>query len=204
MLGTPVYALGLSVCVLGELVWTLGQPVYVLGEPVYALGQFIYVLGLSVYALGHSVRALGRLIFALRLSLDVLTVRILVPGLQIDPSGISIAVFRLPANAHQCTISRLQPSRRRSEGLFPELLDRMQAHHIAFGVLDEGDEAILADGIFLLHHFASMLCGASGFHRAIGAREVNDRAGATGVLALHFHQGESGQATPDFSCASAR
>lgn len=63
----------------------------------------------------------------------------------------------------------------------------MQADHVAFGVLDERSKAILVDGEFLPHHFASMLGGASRFQGTIGLRErKNDRAAAAGVLLSDF------------------
>lgn len=61
--------------------------------------------------------------------------------------------------------------------LVTELFDRVQADHVAFGVLDEGDEAVLPDGEFLLHHLAAMLRSATGFREG-GAKPAAFAAAA--------------------------
>jgi hypothetical protein len=50
----------------------------------------------------------------------------------------------------------------------------VQADHVAFAVVNEGDVAVLADGKFGFVDFASVLRGALGFDGAIGCVEVND------------------------------
>ena len=58
----------------------------------------------------------------------------------------------------------------------------MQGDRVAFGVLDEGDEAVFPDGEFLFHHLATILRGATGFHGAIEAGEIDDCAASAGIL----------------------
>src|SRR4249919_1556061 len=52
----------------------------------------------------------------------------------------------------------------------------------------QGDEAVLADGEFVLEYPATACRRALRFHRAVGAGEVDDGAVAAGRIALHLHQ----------------
>jgi hypothetical protein len=62
----------------------------------------------------------------------------------------------------------------------PDSLQRMQVNQVALGVLHEGDEAVLANAGFGLHYLAGGRLRTGCLFRAVGAREVHQRASDTG------------------------
>lgn len=64
----------------------------------------------------------------------------------------------------------------------------MQADHVALGVMDEGDEAIPADGPLLQMDASTIADRAAGFDRAVIAGEIDDGASAAGILVGHFNE----------------
>ena len=62
-----------------------------------------------------------------------------------------------------------------------------------FGVVDEGDEAVLADGEFFFEDASAVFGGAAGFDGAVEAGEVDDNGIAGGAFgAWHFDEGAGG------------
>jgi hypothetical protein len=70
----------------------------------------------------------------------------------------------------------------------------VQADHVAFGIVYQGDETVLADGEFFLEDFAAVLHSARGFDGAIGAGEV-DEDGVTRWTTIAGHLDECSWAT---------
>jgi hypothetical protein len=68
----------------------------------------------------------------------------------------------------------------------------MKTDHIAFGVVNEGDESVFSDGELFLEDSAAVLGGAGGFDCAIGAAEIDDHAVTLwAVTAGHFDESAS-------------
>ena len=65
----------------------------------------------------------------------------------------------------------------------------MKPDHVAFRVINEGDKAVLSDGLFWLLNSSAVLNRAGRFDRAVTAGKINDGAAGSRVLALHFDQG---------------
>ena len=67
-------------------------------------------------------------------------------------------------------------------------LHRMKPDHVAFRVINEGDKAVLSNGLFWPLNSSAVLNCAGCFDRAVTAGKINDGAAGSRVLALHFDQ----------------
>ena len=65
----------------------------------------------------------------------------------------------------------------------------MKPDHVAFRVINEGDKAVLSDGLFWPLNSSAVLNRAGRLDRAVSAGKINDGAAGSRVLALHFDQG---------------
>ncbi len=64
----------------------------------------------------------------------------------------------------------------------------MQANHIALGIGNQRDVAILSDGEFFLFHFAAEACRLGRLYRAIFANEIHKDAISTRWKARHLDE----------------
>ena len=64
----------------------------------------------------------------------------------------------------------------------------MKPDHVAFRVINEGDKAVLSDGLFWLLNSSAVPNRAGRFDRAVTTGKINDGAAGSGILALHFDQ----------------
>jgi hypothetical protein len=75
---------------------------------------------------------------------------------------------------------------------------RVQANHVAFGIMNERNETVLADGEFLFEDFAPVLRGPRRFFRAINASKVNNH-GIAGGPAVTRHLDKRACASGQFA-----
>jgi hypothetical protein len=72
------------------------------------------------------------------------------------------------------------------------LLHGVETDGVALGIKKDGDETVFADGELGLEDLAAMGNGARGFHGAVFAGEVDERATSTGCTAVHFAKRTTG------------
>ena len=64
----------------------------------------------------------------------------------------------------------------------------MKPYQVPFRVINEGDEAVLSDGLFWQVNSSAVLNRPGRFDRTVTAGKINDGAAGSRVLPVHFDQ----------------
>jgi hypothetical protein len=73
---------------------------------------------------------------------------------------------------------------------------RMNADHVPFGIEDEGDVTIVADGEFFAKDLSAVGTDAASLFSTVLAGEINERAAATGSAAFHLAKSSGAAGIP--------